>query len=152
MKEKNTIPVQSKELLRRQVYKISCLVAAKMEVKVNDLYAPGRQQPAATARQMVWRIAKDIHQSKLPDRQLAQFFNRGRVTILQGVRSVSNQIDTNRHIREQYRILLASARNTLRIPDPGPAAYDRRLVEVLRCSNIISARIALRKIMSESAN
>lgn len=146
--------MQGYEIYRKPVWSVTSIVASYYGLKVVDLYGFNRHRPFVPARQIVWKIIKDAYGSDIPLVDIGLFFGRRtHATILQGIRSISNQIDTDRALYSDYKKLSALARVKLGLEKHDPRLeLAKRLRGVIGCSNMVHARVAIREILSTLVN
>ena len=123
---------------------ITDIVASHYGIGRTDLLGKNRHRPYTPARQMVWRMVRELY----PDFTLillGEIFNRTHATILQGIRSISDQIDTDRELRGDYVCLTDKC---AKIGEKEPQnEHERRISEALECSNLDDMKLKLREIL-----
>lgn len=139
---------------KKHLWVLSNIVASHYSIKTEDLYGRNRHRPYAPARQMVWKIAKDIYGYDLPLDTIGKIFmGRTHATILQGVRSISNQIDTDRSVYNDYKKLLILAKIRIGIYERNEQmTLVKKLKEIIGFSDMVHARVAIREILSTLIN
>ena len=136
--------MRTHEFYKQMTLSITDIVASHYGLERTDLLGKNRHRPYTPARQMVWRMVRELY----PDFTLillGEIFNRSHATILQGIRSISDQIDTDRELRGDYVCLIAISS---KIGENEPQnEFERRINEAFECPNLDDVRFKLRKIL-----
>ena len=136
--------MRTPEFYKQMTLSITDIVASHYGLERTDLLGKNRHRPYTPARQMVWRMVRELY----PDFTLillGEIFNRSHATILQGIRSISDQIDTDRDLRGDYICLIEIC---AKIGENEPQnEYERRISEALECLNLVDMKLKLREIL-----
>ena len=135
---------------RKDILRIIELVAEYYQLTHFDLCGYNRHRPFVTARQMAWKITRDLH-SDIVLSELESVFCRSHSTILPGINTISDIIDTDKTIRADYTSLMGI------ISPQGKEQYtDEKILldlnEVLDCSNIEDAKVKVNGIIDKIEN
>lgn len=135
---------------RKDILRIIELVAEYYQLTPFDLYGLDRHRPFVTARQMAWKITRDLH-SDIVLSELESVFCRSHSTILPGIKTISDLIDTDKTIRADYKSLMGI------ISPQGKEQYtDEKILsdlnEVLNCDTIEEAKIKVQEIIDKIEN
>lgn len=140
--------MRTPEFYKQMTLSITDIVASHYGLERTDLLGKNRHRPYTPARQMVWKMVRELY----PDFTLillGEIYNRSHATILQGIKSISDQIDTDRELRGDYICLIAIC---AKIDEKEPLTepqneYERRISEILECSNLVDMKLKLREIL-----
>ena len=125
---------------RKDILKIVELVSEYYQLTPFDLYGLDRHRPFVTARQMAWKITRDLH-SEIVLSELESIFCRSHSTILPGIKTISDLIDTDKTIKADYKLLMSIIR-----PNNKEQYTDEKILsdlnEVLNCDTIEEVRLS----------
>ena len=135
---------------RKDILKIVELVSEYYQLTPFDLYGLDRHRPYVTARQMAWKITRELH-SDIVLSELESVFCRSHSTILPGIKTISDLIDTDRTIRADYKSLMSTMR-----PNSKEQYTNEKILldlnEVLSCENIEEVRIKVQGMIDKIEN
>ena len=135
---------------RKDILKIVELVSEYYQLTPFDLYGLDRHRPFVTARQMAWKITRELH-SDIVLSELESIFCRSHSTILPGIKTFSDLIDTDRTIRADYKSLMSTMR-----PNNKGQHTDEKILsdlnEVLDCSTIEDAKVKVQEMIDKIEN
>lgn len=135
---------------RKDILRIIELVSEYYQLTPFDLYGLDRHRPFVTARQMAWKITKELH-SDIVLSELESIFCRSHSTILPGINTISDIIDTDKTIRADYKSLMSIIR-----PNNKEQYTNEKMLldlnEVLSCENIEDVRIKVQEIIDKIEN
>ena len=132
---------------RKDILGIIELVAEYYQLTPFDLYGLDRHRPFVTARQMAWKITRELH-SDIVLSEFESVFCRSHSTILPGIKTISDLIDTDRTIRADYKSLMSTIR-----PNNKEQYTDEKILsdlnKVLSCENIEEVRIKVQEMIDK---
>ena len=132
---------------RKDILGIIELVAEYYQLTPFDLYGLDRHRPFVTARQMAWKITRELH-SDIVLSEFESVFCRSHSTILPGIKTISDLIDTDRTIRADYKSLMSTIR-----PNSKEQYTDEKILsdlnKVLSCENIEEVRIKVQEMIDK---
>jgi len=135
---------------RKDILGIIELVSEYYQLTPFDLYGLDRHRPFVTARQMAWKITRELH-SDIVLSELESVFCRSHSTILPGIKTMSDLIDTDRTIRADYKSLMSTMR-----PNSKEQYTDEKILsdlnKVLDCSNIEDAKVKVHEMIDKIEN
>ena len=135
---------------RKDILRIIELVAEYYQLTPFDLYGLDRHRPFVTARQMAWKITRELH-SDIVLSELESIFCRSHSTILPGIKTISGLIDTDKTIKADYKLLIGIIR-----PKCKEQYTDEKILsdlnEVLNCDTIEEARIKVQELIDKIEN
>lgn len=132
---------------RKDILKIVELVSEYYQLTPFDLSGLDRHRPFVTARQMAWKITRELH-SDIVLSELESIFCRSHSTILPGIKTISDLIDTDRTIRADYKLLMSIIR-----PNSKEQYTNEKMLldlnEVLSYENIEEAKIKVQEMIDK---
>ena len=135
---------------RKDILKIVELVSEYYQLTPFDLYGLDRHRPFVTARQMAWKITREFY-PEIVLSELESVFCRSHSTILPGIKTISDLIDTDKTIRADYKSLMG-----IISPNNKEQYTDEKILldlnEVLDCSNIEEAKIKVQEMIDKIEN
>lgn len=139
------------EHYKKDINKIVKIVSARYNIPEEEIYGNRRDNRRSIARQIVWKIAREIYGGAVSYETLGRYFSgRTHPTILFGIRSVEGLMYSDKDTARAYKELLRQSRAKLQ---PTTIVRDEELYNglksVLECREIVNARIEIRKLMKD---
>lgn len=129
---------------RKDILRIIGLVSEYYQLTPFDLYGLDRHRPYVTARQMAWKITRDLH-SDIVLSELESVFCRSHSTILPGIKTISDLIDTDKTIRADYKSLIGLLKPERYTTDE----LVSKLSNVLDLSDINDIKVKIKDIINK---
>ena len=89
------------------IHDLVVVVCNYFQLSEDLIYSGLNKRPYSSARQLIWKIIKLKQKDNISYKSIGQLFNnRSHATILQGIISITNQLETDRLLNTQYKEIL----------------------------------------------